>query len=143
MVPLILNILVFLNEYLYAKEKNISFDFSDSVNVEHIMPASGHNLDAIRKDAGIDTKEEFDEVVNSLGNKILLEENINKSIGKEWFETKKQTSVKQKSGYKDSKFGIAKSLIEYPSKKWEKKDIEMATSRAAKRILKFLFNEGD
>lgn len=137
------NILVFLNEYLYAKEKNISFDFSDSVNVEHIMPASGHNLDAIRKDAGIDTKEEFDEVVNSLGNKILLEENINKSIGKEWFETKKQTSVKQKSGYKDSKFGIAKSLIEYPSKKWEKKDIEMATSRAAKRILKFLFNEGD
>lgn len=136
------NILVFLNEYLYAKSKNIPFDFSESVNVEHIMPASGHNLDAIRKDAGIDTKEEFDEIVNSLGNKILLEENINKSIGKEWFETKKQTSVIKKSGYKDSKFGIAKSLIEYPSKKWEKKDIEMATVKAANRIVKFIFNEG-
>lgn len=135
------NILVYLNEYLYAKSKNIPFDFTESVNVEHIMPASGHNLDAIRKDAGINSKEEFDGIVNSLGNKILLEENINKSIGKEWFETKKQTSVKQKSGYKDSKFGIAKALIDYPSQKWEKKDIEMATAKAAKRIVKFLFNE--
>lgn len=136
------NILVFLNEYLYAKAKNVSFDFTDSVNVEHIMPASGHNLEAIRKDAGLDSKEEFDEIVNSLGNKILLEENINKSIGKEWFETKKQTSVTKKSGYKDSKFGIAKTLIDYPSKKWEKKDIEMATAKVANRIVKFLFNEG-
>lgn len=136
------NILVYLNEYLYAKSKGIPFDFADNVNVEHIMPASGHNLEAIRKDAGIESKEEFDEIVNSLGNKILLEENINKSIGKEWFETKKKTSVKEKTGYKDSKFGIALSLADYPSKKWEKKDIEMATTKVAKRILKFLFNEG-
>lgn len=135
------NILVFLNEYLYAKSKDIPFDFTDNVNVEHIMPASGHNLEAIRKDAGIESKDEFDDIVNLLGNKILLEENINKSIGKEWFETKKRTSVKEKTGYKDSKFGIALSLADYPSKKWEKKDIEMATTKVANRIVKFIFNE--
>lgn len=34
------NIMIFLNEYLYAKEKGLEFDFADSVNIEHIMPAS-------------------------------------------------------------------------------------------------------
>lgn len=37
------NILVFLNEYLYAKENHLTFNFESNVNVEHIMPASGHN----------------------------------------------------------------------------------------------------
>ncbi|MCF0118056.1 MAG: DUF262 domain-containing protein, partial [Bacilli bacterium] len=78
-------ILVFLNEYLYAKSKIIDFNFTESVNIEHIMPASGHNINIIREDAGILSQEEFDSIVNKLGNKILLEENINKSIGKEWF----------------------------------------------------------
>ncbi len=74
------NILVYLNEYIYAKEYGLHFDFiPDKVNVEHIMPASGHNIDAIRIDAGM-TKEEFDDMVNLLGNKILLEEDINKYI---------------------------------------------------------------
>jgi hypothetical protein len=45
------NILVFLNEYLYAKAHGFDFNFSDTVNIEHIMPASGHNIDAIRIDA--------------------------------------------------------------------------------------------
>lgn len=51
------NILVYLNEYLYAKYAEgggRSFDFSDSVNIEHIMPISGHNIEAIRQDACIE-----------------------------------------------------------------------------------------
>lgn len=135
------NILVFLNEYLYAKEKKLKFDFSESVNVEHIMPASGHNIDIIREDAGISSREEFDSIVNKLGNKILLEEDINKSIGKEWFKTKKQKSVKDKSGYKDSNFGIAQNLTNYPKDLWEKDDIENATKKAMTRILNFIFGE--
>lgn len=90
------NILVYLNEYIYAKEHGLYFDFiPDKVNVEHIMPASGHNIDAIRIDAGM-TKEEFDDMVNLLGNKILLEEDINKYIGRDWFKTKKGTLVQDK-----------------------------------------------
>lgn len=135
------NVLVFLNEYLYAKEKELTFDFDESVNIEHIMPASGHNIEIIRKDAGFDNKEDFDAMVNTLGNKILLEENINKSISNDWFKTKKQTSVGNKSGYNDSKYNIAKTLVNYNSDFWEKEDINNATNKATDRILKFIFND--
>ena len=135
------NILVFLNEYLFAKQCNppLSFDFSDSVNVEHIMPGSGRQIETIMSDAGIETKEEFDSFVNKLGNKILLEEDINKSISNDWFRTKKQKTVEEKKGYKNSKFGIAKKLVEYPSDTWKKEDIAVATEKVANRIIRFIF----
>ena len=133
------NILVFLNEYLYAQKKGLSFDFADNVNVEHIMPSSGHDRESIRKDAGIETREEFGDLVNQLGNKILLEEDVNKSIGKSWFQTKKGSSVKVGRGYLDSSYGIAKALSVYPTDTWGKTDIELATAKVAQRIVKFIF----
>lgn len=134
------NILVYLNEYIYAKDHNLPFDFiPDKVNVEHIMPASGHNIDAIRDDAGM-TKVEFDDMVNLLGNKILLEEDINKHIGMDWFKTKKGTLVRDKRGYRGSSFGIATALSSYPSNIWSKTDIEKANEKAAERISNFIFN---
>ena len=117
-----------------------SFNFTEYVNVEHIMPASGHNIDSIREDANIASPEEFDSIANKLGNKILLEEDINKSIGKEWFKTKKQKSINDKSGYKDSRYNIAHDLINYESDVWTKEDIDAATNKAAERILKFIFS---
>ena len=100
------NILVYLNEYIYAKEHGLYFDFTpDKVNVEHIMPASGHNIETIRIDAGM-TKEEFDDMVNLIGNKILLEEDINKHIGMDWFKTKKGTLVQDKKGYVGSNLAL-------------------------------------
>lgn len=135
------NILVYLNEYIYAKEHGLYFDFTpDKVNVEHIMPASGHNIETIRIDAGM-TKEEFDDMVNLIGNKILLEEDINKHIGMDWFKTKKGTLVQDKKGYVGSNFGIASALSSYPADKWGKKDIESANSKAVERICRFIFNE--
>lgn len=134
------NILVYLNEYIYAKEHGLPFDFDpDKVNVEHIMPASGHNIDTIRTDAEM-SKEEFEDMVNLLGNKILLEEDINKHIGMDWFKTKKGTLVQDKKGYIGSKFGLAKYLSSYPSDKWGKEDIETANNKAAERICRFIFN---
>lgn len=105
------------------------------------MPASGHNIDIIREDAGIETQEEFDSIVNKLGNKILLEEDINKSIGKEWFKTKKQKSINDKSGYKDSRYSIAKSLVDYKTDVWTQDDINKATEKVANRIVKFIFDK--
>ena len=133
------NVLVFLNEYLFAKEKGLAFDFSENVNVEHIMPASGRDIEAIRTDAGIATKEDFGNLVNMLGNKILLEEDINKSIGRDWFQTKKQKTIAEKSGYKNSSFGIAKALVDYPSDAWTKDDIETATDKVSTRLADFIF----
>ena len=135
------NIIVFLNDYLYAKSKGQSFELTENVNVEHIMPASGHNIESIRHDAGVDSVEEFRSIVNQLGNKILLEEDINKSISNEWFKTKKQNSVKTKTGYKDSKYFIAQDLINYPSDTWSVEDINKATAKVAKRIVEFIFGE--
>ena len=133
------NVLVFLNEYLYAKEKGLRFDFAENVNIEHIMPASGHDIESIRINAGISSQEEFDSLVNQLGNKILLEDRINQSIGREWFQTKKQKTVTEKAGYKNSTYNIAKALVDYPSDVWVKKDIETATEKVATRLLDFIF----
>jgi hypothetical protein len=135
------NLLVFLNEYLYASSKSLKFDFSENVNIEHVMPASGRNITTIREDAGITDKDEFNNIVNKLGNKILLEEDINKSIGNEWFKTKKQNSINSKSGYKDSKYNIALALTFYSNDTWTKNDIELATIKAVERIVKYIFNK--
>jgi hypothetical protein len=135
------NLLVFLNEYIYAKHKGIKFDFAENVNIEHIMPASGRNLTTIQRDANIATKDEFNAIVNKLGNKILLEEDINKSVGNEWFKTKKHNSINSKSGYKDSRYGIALALTAYPKDNWTKDDIDTATIRAVERIAKFIFDK--
>jgi uncharacterized protein with ParB-like and HNH nuclease domain len=136
------NILVYLNEYLYTKNKGgARFDFAENVNVEHIMPASGRNIDTIRTDAGISDKDEFNNMVNKIGNKILLEEDINKSISNEWFKTKTQSSIKNKAGYKDSRYAIATDLTNYQKSTWGKDDIVAATEKTANRIVEFIFQK--
>lgn len=133
------NFLVFINEYIYAKNRNLIFDFNLNVNIEHIMPASGKNIVIIQKDAGISDVKEFENIVNKLGNKILLEEDINKSLGNEWFKTKKQNTIKSKSGYQNSSYFIARSMVTYPKDTWGKEDIKEATVKATNRIIKFIF----
>ncbi|MBQ2840289.1 MAG: DUF262 domain-containing protein [Oscillospiraceae bacterium] len=138
------NVLVYLNEYLFAQENNVSFSLGTKYDIEHIMPYSGYNLQEIRKDAGIDTEDEFYEFVNKLGNKILLEERINRAIGNEWFRTKVSTKLEHKTGYVDSEYPIARALVsKYQNSNkpyWKKNDIEDATSKAADRIVKFIFD---
>ena len=137
------NILVYLNEYLLAKEKNNNFSIGSTCDIEHIMPASGSNLQTIRKDAGMKDEEEFQEYVNKLGNKILLEAKINRSIGNEWFRTKICSSLIDKTGYRDSKYPMATYLVtkyEEDSKPfWTKDDINRETNKAIDRITKFIF----
>lgn len=137
------NILVYLNEYLFAKEKRMQFSFGVKYDIEHIMPYSGSNLQEIRKDAEIDSEEEFYSIVNKLGNKIILEEKINRSIGNEWFRTKVSTTLENKTGYIDSKYPIACALVDkYQNTNkpyWKKDDISTATDKASNRIIKFIF----
>lgn len=137
------NMLVYLNEYLFAQEMLYPFALGDKYDIEHIMPASGSNLDVIRNDAQIDSKEEFCNTVNKLGNKILLEEKINRAIGNEWFRTKVSTKLSAKTGYIDSSYPIATALVEkYENDNkpyWCKEDIDNATTAASNRIVKFIF----
>lgn len=139
------NALVFLNEYLFAREQNIDFTLGTKYDIEHIMPHSGNNLSEIRKDADIESEEEFKEFVNKLGNKILLEEKINRSIGNEWFRTKVSTNRENKTGYVDSKYPIACALVSKYKKTdkpfWTKEDILNATKKANDRIIRFIFGK--
>lgn len=139
------NALVYLNEYLFARETNRSFILSDAYDIEHIMPNSGNNLPTIRSDAEIANEDEFRFFVNKLGNKILLEQKINRAIGNEWFRTKVSTELKDKTGYINSTYPIACALVEkYKSMNqpyWTKHDIKIATDEVADRIVKFIFGE--
>lgn len=139
------NALVYLNEYLLANEMNISFALGDKYDIEHIMPMSGGNLPQIRNDANIKDEEEFQSIVNKLGNKILLEEKINRAIGNNWFRTKVSTSLRDKTGYVDSKYPAACTLVnkysDVDKPYWEKTDIEEATKQISERIFKFIFGE--
>lgn len=107
------------------------------------MPRSGKNIDQIREDAGIVDKEEFSEVVNKLGNKILLEEDINRSIGNSWFRSKIQNSVKERKGYKDSNFTLTKQIISnfenQENPLWTVENIKETSDREAKIITDFIF----
>ena len=136
-------VLVYLNEYLFAKENNRAFDLNDKFDIEHIMPASGKNIQTIRFDAKLD-EEEFKNIVNKLGNKILLESAINRSISNEWFKTKVSTKLSDKTGYVDSKYPIANALVEkYRNSDkvlWTKDDINDATEKASERIVRFIFD---
>ena len=133
------NPLVFLNEYLACKESEQKFILPAKYEIEHIMPRSGENIDQIREDAGIIDKEEFSEIVNKLGNKILLEEYINRSIGNAWFRSKIQNSVKGRKGYKDSNFTLTKQIIsDFENQEnplWTVENIEERTNREAKGLL--------
>ena len=139
------NMLVYLNEYLFAKEHNVKFSIGTKYDIEHILPYSGKNLPEIRNDAGIQTDDEFKDIVNKIGNKILLEERINRSIGNEWFRTKVSTKLENKTGYIDSEYPIAAKLVSKYQKEdkpyWKKEDIRNSTEKAAERIIKFIFGE--
>ena len=138
------NMLVYLNEYLFAIENDRPFEIGNSYDIEHIMPASGSNLSVIRTDADIENEEEFRDLVNKLGNKILLEIKINRAIGNEWFSTKVSTTLGNKTGYIDSKYPIATALVdEYKGNHkpyWKKEDILKATDKAGERIVNFIFD---
>lgn len=137
------NVLAYLNEYLFAREKNMKFTLGSKYDIEHIMPYSGNNLQEIRKDAEIDTEEEFYGIVNKLGNKILLEEKINRAIGNEWFRTKVSTELANKTGYINSEYPIAQALVnqyrDSDKPYWKKSDIVDVTNKASDRIVNYIF----
>jgi len=135
--------IVYLNEYLFAKENNYEFQIKSDIDIEHIMPQSGKNSDIICNDAQMEDKDMFLEYINKVGNKILLEYSINRTIGNEWFRTKISEKISDKTGYVDSNYPIAKYLVnkfkDEDKPYWTKTDIDDATQKASERISNFIF----
>ena len=117
----------------------------EKCDVEHITPTSGKNLAEIRRDADFDNVEDFEATVNKLGNKILLESKINRSVGNAWFRTKITNKLNDKTGYIGSEYPMAQKLVDkYRSEDkphWTGKDINHATEEAAERIANFIFGD--
>lgn len=137
--------LVILNEYIYAKNNGVTFNIDDQYNIEHIMPASGKEIEGISRGALMENLDEFNLFVNKIGNKILLESKINQSVSNTWFKMKIASTVKN-NGYQKSKYPLANHLVEkYKDAEnkvcWTKFDISNATSKAAEKIVKFIFEE--
>lgn len=133
------NSILYVNEFLFALEKGIDFNLDGNIDIEHIMPQSGLNRENIMSDAGLESQEEFRDYAEKIGNKILLEADINRSIKNAWFRSKRKNTITSGQGYIGSKFPIAKSLVNYVNDTWTKTDIELATEKAAKRIADFIF----
>jgi len=133
------NSILYVNEFLFALEKGISFNLDGNIDIEHIMPKSGLNRENIMSDAGLESQEEFRDYAERIGNKILLEADINRSIQDSWFRSKRKNTITSGHGYIGSKFPIAKSLVNYLNDTWTKTDIEAATEKAATRIADFIF----
>lgn len=72
---------------------------SNLVNLEHIIPREYNESYNINKD-------EYDEIVSSLGNLTLLNHSINKSIKNADWTTKKES-------YKNSSVSLTKDLLKY------------------------------
>lgn len=138
------NDIVYLNEYLFAINNNKILNLNGDIDIEHIMPQSGKNINSILVDANIENEDIFYQYINKIGNKILLEYNINRSISNEWFRTKVSTKISLKSGYIDSKYPCAQYLVEkYKGNLkpyWTKEDIDKATNEAIDRIVFYIFN---
>ncbi|MCG4822863.1 DUF262 domain-containing protein [Streptococcus gordonii] len=133
------NSLLYVNEYLFALEQGVRLNLEGNIDIEHIMPQSGLNRENIMLDAGFETQEEFREYAEKIGNKILLEADINRGIGDAWFRTKRKNTITSGHGYIGSKFPIAKFLANYQSDTWTREDIDKVTEKAAKRIADFVF----
>ena len=136
--------LVFLNEYVFAKNNNFNFDIGEKYNIEHIMPASGREIEGILKGALMDDLDEFNSFVNKIGNKILLESKINQSVSNTWFRMKITRTIKS-NGYQESKYPLATYLVEkykddLEKECWTKFDIDFGTKQAAENITKFIFD---
>lgn len=138
------NDIVYLNEYLFAINNNKILNLNGDIDIEHIMPQSGKNINSILVDANIENEDIFYQYINKIGNKILLEYNINRSISNEWFRTKVSTKISLKSGYIDSKYPCAQYLVEKYKDNlkpyWTKEDIDKATNEAIDRIVFYIFN---
>lgn len=138
--------LVLLNEYLYTKYHNIDFYLDEDpnkINIEHIMPQSGNNVPSYMSNLSID---DYNDYLEKLGNKILLERKININLSDDPFKIKKVSEINGESkgrkhvdqGYRNSKYAIARALCKYKSNTWTSEDIDQATEKCVERIYRFI-----
>ncbi|MGL5098924.1 MAG: DUF262 domain-containing protein [Fusobacteriaceae bacterium] len=99
--------------------------FKEHIDIEHIQAYNDqNNAEEIR--------EIWKDEINSIGNLMILESSINKSIGNNHFSNKKQN-------YKKSKYQIVKNISTL--NEWTKEDAEKRRAEAVKRISDYIYSD--
>lgn len=117
------------DEQLYERffKKGVYYD------VEHIHPRKPETQTP-------EEKEEWTPVLNTVGNLILLERKINRSVSNRKFDDK--ASKDKRLGYKDSQLKQVKTfLLENPVGCWTVQKCQARTEREADKVMEFLFSK--
>ena len=107
----------------YTSDNLIKYFFKDHIDIEHIQAYNDrNNAEKVRDIWG--------DEINSIGNLMILESNINRSIGNYDFSQKKNK-------YKDSKYEVVKAItsLEY----WTKEDAAKRREESVKKILEYVY----
>lgn len=120
-----------INENLGGNTRALKFD-PKIIHVEHIAPdkMTNHWRTELQIQAhdSEDASSEYDQIVERVGNKTLLEWKINSSIKQKEFAIKKngvKTKKGKNKGYKDSSILLTTDLLSLP--KWSKDSIDQRT----------------
>ena len=104
-------------KYFYSEESE------DAIDIEHIHPQT----------PVVEPEEDWSDYSSTIGNLVVLENSINRSIQNISFDKKLQS-------YNGSKFPIVKNMItEYPDKQWTITKCEDRTKTEIKKLMAFFF----
>ncbi|MGL5541915.1 MAG: HNH endonuclease family protein, partial [Fusobacteriaceae bacterium] len=109
----------------HSPEAIIKNYFKEHIDIEHIQAYNDcNNAEEIR--------EIWKDEINSIGNLMILESSINRSIGNDHFSDKKQK-------YESSRYQIAKNISAL--NQWTKEDAEKRRAEAVKRISNYIYSD--
>ena len=113
-----------LTLYLHLEYPEQEVGIIQGSHIEHIFPQK------FRAEYKGWDKDEAKPFIESIGNKMWLEEKINIQASNDYFDNKKER-------YAKSKFLEAQELAKYPKSDWLKEDIEKRRDRIYERLLAF------
>lgn len=121
------------DEWAVPNAQVIKNVFSNSNDIEHIQ--SYHDKDGKQRD---EIWEEWGHVLNGIGNLVILESSINRSIGNERFDVK--TNAARDLSYHKSIHRNVHRLVEESCGTWTKEQCEARRDTEAAKLLAFLFS---
>ncbi|OXU14551.1 DUF262 domain-containing protein [Sedimentisphaera salicampi] len=99
--------------------------FCTDIDIEHIQSYNDEDMEARAK-----IQEEWGDEINSVGNLVMLERTINRSISNSFFEVKKEQ-------YRNSDFVSVKKLCQ--KQNWTQEDCKQRKEVETERLTKYLF----
>jgi len=121
-------ILEMIDEKIGNLEGDNALSFKDNIDIEHIQA-----FNDINEQERENIWDEWGDEINSLGNLMVLESSINRSISNKVYENKK-------TGYKGSKYGVVKNLIENNAV-WNKKLTIKRKNEEIEKIMGYTFSK--